>query len=121
MCIKPPIQFGGLELLNHEIDTCSYKLNADDTTLTLRLQVKKTKNVSHDPFGSKMGRIHMTKQDLGELQLRKVKALKKSANVTDGDSDGATDEKRARTDDSPEESLSETMEFEQTSDADESS
>ncbi|KAM5164366.1 ribosome production factor 2 homolog [Mantella aurantiaca] len=41
------------------------------------LQAKKTKNISHDTFGTKYGRIHMQKQDLGKLQTRKVKALKK--------------------------------------------
>ncbi|XP_068087406.1 ribosome production factor 2 homolog isoform X2 [Hyperolius riggenbachi] len=41
------------------------------------LQAKKKKNISHDTFGTKYGRIHMQKQDLGKLQTRKVKALKK--------------------------------------------
>lgn len=39
---------------------------------------KKKKNISHDAFGSKLGRIHMTKQDLDTLQLRKMKGLKRS-------------------------------------------
>ncbi|KAJ8314511.1 hypothetical protein KUTeg_006661 [Tegillarca granosa] len=51
-------------------------------------KIKKKKNISRDPFGSKLGRIHMQKQDLGKLQTRKVKALKVSkkdkANVTTG-------------------------------------
>jgi len=38
---------------------------------------KKVKNVSHDLFGAKHGRVHMTKQDLGNLQTRKMKALKR--------------------------------------------
>lgn len=41
------------------------------------LQAKKKKNISHDTFGTQYGRIHMQKQDLGKLQTRKVKALKK--------------------------------------------
>ncbi|CAI9570391.1 unnamed protein product [Staurois parvus] len=41
------------------------------------LQGKKKKNISHDTFDTKYGRIHMQKQDLGKLQTRKVKALKK--------------------------------------------
>ncbi|KAM4770812.1 ribosome production factor 2 homolog [Rhinophrynus dorsalis] len=41
------------------------------------LQVKKKKNISHDTFGTKYGRIHMQKQDLGKLQTRKVRGLKK--------------------------------------------
>ncbi|XP_060084935.1 ribosome production factor 2 homolog isoform X2 [Ylistrum balloti] len=39
---------------------------------------RKIKNISHNPFGSKLGRIHMDKQDLGKLQTRKMKGLKKS-------------------------------------------
>uniref|UniRef100_H2ZKM7 Ribosome production factor 2 homolog n=1 Tax=Ciona savignyi TaxID=51511 RepID=H2ZKM7_CIOSA len=38
---------------------------------------KKVKNVSSDLFGTKRGRIHMTSQDLKNLQLRKIKALKR--------------------------------------------
>ncbi|XP_025097497.1 ribosome production factor 2 homolog [Pomacea canaliculata] len=38
---------------------------------------RKIKNISHDAFGSKLGRIHMTKQDLSKLQTRKMKGLKK--------------------------------------------
>lgn len=41
------------------------------------LQPRKIKNISHDAFGSKLGRIHMTKQDLSKLQTRKMKGLKK--------------------------------------------
>ena len=33
--------------------------------------------MSTDAFGTKLGRIHMTKQDLGNLQTRKMKGLKK--------------------------------------------
>jgi ribosome production factor 2 len=40
-------------------------------------QLRKKKNISKDAFGSKLGRIHMTKQDLGKLQTRKMKGLKK--------------------------------------------
>ena len=36
------------------------------------------KNISHDAFGTKLGRVHMQRQDFSKLQLRKVKALKKS-------------------------------------------
>lgn len=38
---------------------------------------KKVKNVSTDMFGTKRGRVHMTSQNLQNLQLRKVKALKR--------------------------------------------
>ena len=43
------------------------------------MQVAKKKNVSRDPFGTKHGRVHMQKQDLGKLQTRKLKGLKRSA------------------------------------------
>lgn len=35
--------------------------------------------MSQDVFGSRLGRIHMTKQDLGKLQTRKLKGLKRKA------------------------------------------
>ncbi|XP_060094238.1 ribosome production factor 2 homolog [Heteronotia binoei] len=41
------------------------------------LKPKKKKNISHDAFGTKYGRIHMQKQDLDKLQTRKMKGLKK--------------------------------------------
>lgn len=43
------------------------------------LKVKRTKNIDHDVFGTKTGRIHMQKQDLSSLQLRKMKGLKRSS------------------------------------------
>lgn len=41
------------------------------------VKAKKKKNISKDPFGSKLGRVHMTKQNLDELQTRKLKGLKR--------------------------------------------
>ncbi|CAH0720079.1 unnamed protein product, partial [Brenthis ino] len=43
-------------------------------------EVKPTtkKNISRDAFGSKLGRIHMGKQDINRLQTRKMKGLKKT-------------------------------------------
>ncbi|XP_061176651.1 ribosome production factor 2 homolog [Saccostrea echinata] len=40
------------------------------------IKPRKKKNVSHDAFGSKLGTIHMTKQNLDKLQTRKMKGLK---------------------------------------------
>ncbi|KRZ12858.1 Ribosome production factor 2 -like protein [Trichinella pseudospiralis] len=37
---------------------------------------RKKKNIEHDVFGTKHGRVHMQRQDLGELKQRKMKALK---------------------------------------------
>ncbi|KAK9956038.1 hypothetical protein ABG768_013795 [Culter alburnus] len=38
---------------------------------------KKKKNISHDAFGTRFGRLHMQKQDLNKLQTRKMKGLRK--------------------------------------------
>jgi len=38
---------------------------------------KKIKNISHDVFGEKAGRIHMQTQDMDKLQTRKMKGLKR--------------------------------------------
>uniref|UniRef100_A0A672NU77 Ribosome production factor 2 homolog n=1 Tax=Sinocyclocheilus grahami TaxID=75366 RepID=A0A672NU77_SINGR len=38
---------------------------------------KKKKNISHDAFGTRLGRLHMQKQDLDKLQTRKMKGLRK--------------------------------------------
>lgn len=44
-----------------------------------RITEEKTKkNISMDVMGDKMGRIHLGKQDLGTLQTRKMKGLKRS-------------------------------------------
>lgn len=43
------------------------------------MQPKVVKNVSYDAFGTKMGRVHMQRQDFLKLQTRKRKALKKEA------------------------------------------
>lgn len=42
-------------------------------------QANKVKNKSKDVFGTKLGRVHMTKQDYGKLQTRKMKGLKKTS------------------------------------------
>eukprot|EP00112_Aurelia_sp_Birch-Aquarium-sp1_P002632 Seg1293.6 transcript_id=Seg1293.6/GoldUCD/mRNA.D3Y31 product="Ribosome production factor 2" protein_id=Seg1293.6/GoldUCD/D3Y31 len=57
-------------------------------------KVQKTKNVEHNVFGTKTGRIHMQSQDLNKLQLRKTKALKRSADKADGDAKKAKKQKQ---------------------------
>lgn len=42
-----------------------------------QLEAKTKKNVETDILGDKVGRIHVGKQDLGKLQTRKMKGLKK--------------------------------------------
>jgi len=47
--------------------------------LVCALQPKKKKNISHDAFGTRLGRVHMQKMDLSKLQTRKMKGLKHKA------------------------------------------
>ncbi|EGP91816.1 unnamed protein product [Zymoseptoria tritici ST99CH_1A5] len=62
------------------------------------LEPKTKKNIETDLMGDKVGRIHMGKQDLSQLQTRKMKGLKRSRDVVDEDfdddaaMDGAVDE-----------------------------
>ncbi|KAA8497175.1 Ribosome production factor 2-like [Porphyridium purpureum] len=45
---------------------------------------KSKKNISHDVFGDELGRIHLGKQDLGQLVTARPKALKKSRSDGEG-------------------------------------
>ena len=63
------------------------------------IQPKKKKNISRDAFGSTLGRIHMQKQDLGKLQLRKLKAFKKEPQTKKEDKTGVKN-RRIKTKDS---------------------
>lgn len=42
---------------------------------------KTKKNISTDIMGDKMGRIHLGKQDLSDLQTRKMKGLKRNRDL----------------------------------------
>jgi ribosome production factor 2 len=42
---------------------------------------RKRKNVTTNVFGEKIGRIHMPRQELSSMQIKKVKALKEPANA----------------------------------------
>lgn len=57
---------------------CSDEIYKNSKKHPKELQPRKKKNLSRDAFGSTLGRIHMQKQDLNKLQLRKVNALKKT-------------------------------------------
>ncbi|WAR07086.1 RPF2-like protein [Mya arenaria] len=59
--------------------------------------IKKRKNISKDAFGSQLGRVHMQKQDLANLQTRKMKALKRKPAAKGDDQEGGG--KRAKSDD----------------------
>jgi len=65
--------------------------DADEAMLKEALRRAKTsaerpkKNISTDIVGDKIGRIHLGKQDLKELQTRKMKGLKRSRDVADSE------------------------------------
>ncbi|CAF5103636.1 unnamed protein product, partial [Rotaria sp. Silwood1] len=44
----------------------------------IAIKEKKVKNVITNELGTKMGRIHMEKQDFNQLQTRKMKGLKRN-------------------------------------------
>lgn len=44
---------------------------------------KTKKNITMDVMGDKIGRIHLGKQDLSELQTRKMKGLKRNKGLED--------------------------------------
>lgn len=50
------------------------------------------KNISTDIVGDKIGRIHLGKQDLKELQTRKMKGLKRSRDVAEGEDEQMEDD-----------------------------
>lgn len=54
-------------------------------------EARTKKNISMDSIGDKIGRVHLGKQDLANLQTRKMKGLKRRAGV-DTDSDEDDDE-----------------------------
>ncbi|KKY18808.1 putative ribosome biogenesis [Phaeomoniella chlamydospora] len=65
-------------------------------------EAKKRKNIDMDTMGDKVGRVHLGRQDLGTLQTRKMKGLKKSHDFSDdedADMDGMQDEEFEGNDD----------------------
>lgn len=59
---------------------------------------KKEKNLKSNVFGEELGRIHMPKQDLNQLETRKVKGLKRKRAEKEGESSSSalTTSKRTR-------------------------
>lgn len=55
-------------------------------------QERPKKNIQTDIVGDKIGRIHLGRQDLKELQTRKMKGLKRSRDVEDADGDNMMEE-----------------------------
>ncbi|KAF2144588.1 uncharacterized protein K452DRAFT_296017 [Aplosporella prunicola CBS 121167] len=66
-----------------------------------QLEPKTKKNVETDIIGDKIGRIHLGKQDLGQLQTRKMKGLKRRR----GDEEEADGETMVDEDESADEDL----------------
>lgn len=56
------------------------------------MQAKQKKNVETDIVGDKIGRIHLGRQDLSELQTRKMKGLKRSRDMDAGGHGAEEDE-----------------------------
>lgn len=52
---------------------------------------KTKKNVSMDVMGDKIGRIHLGRQDLGDLQTRKMKGLKRGRDEELGEEEDEED------------------------------
>ena len=55
-------------------------------------QPRRKKNIAHDVFGEKVGRLHVEKQDLEKIQTRKVKALKKRKRGNDEEANNEEEE-----------------------------
>lgn len=66
-------------------------------TLTFPQPKVKNKSITTDMMGDKVGRIHMGKQDLANLQTRKMKALKRDRSGDDVDAAGSGDAGAKRT------------------------
>lgn len=54
-------------------------------------EIKNKKNIGIDLIGDKVGRVHLDKQDLGGLQTRKMKGLKRRAGVESDEEAGDAD------------------------------
>lgn len=63
----------------------SEQLLKQATKRPAQLKEKKEKNKETNTFGETMGRLHMEKQDLGKLQTRKMKGLKRGRDAVEGD------------------------------------
>ena len=59
-------------------------------------QARSKKNIETDIIGDKVGRIHLGKQDLNDMQTRKMKGLKRSRDdTTDNPVDSGDDDEGA--------------------------
>jgi len=58
-------------------------LRNEATRIPKGVAPKKEKNVIHNAFGDRIGGVHMHSQDMGKLQTRKMKRLKRAHNETE--------------------------------------
>lgn len=59
-------------------------------------QVKTKKNIEIDTMGDKIGKVHVGKQDLSQLQTRKMKGLKRTRDEIGQEEDISVEENRAK-------------------------
>lgn len=57
-----------------------------------QLEARTKKNIETDLLGDKLGRVHVDKQDLNQLQTRKMKGLKNKFSSKEGEEDDDEDE-----------------------------
>ena len=55
---------------------------------THRLKPRKVKNESRNTMGDVVGRIHLGRQDLSSMRVKRVKALRRTRGGEDGDEGG---------------------------------
>ncbi|CAG8613673.1 17823_t:CDS:2 [Cetraspora pellucida] len=65
------------------------------TKIPKTLKPKKVKNVGVNEIGDKVGRIHVGRQDLGKLQTRKMKGLKRMSEDNDRTEDWSRKKRKA--------------------------
>ncbi|KND01952.1 rRNA-binding ribosome biosynthesis protein RPF2 [Spizellomyces punctatus DAOM BR117] len=68
------------------------------TRVPKELKPQKEKNIERNELGDKMGRIHMHKQDLGKLQTRKMKGLKRGPAEDENEDEEEGQSKKRRED-----------------------
>jgi ribosome production factor 2 len=84
------LKFGRWREANEEMMSMALKkpkeIVVQPFTFIINIQVKTKKNIEIDTIGDKLGRIHVGIQDLGKLQTRKMRGLKRRAGDDDEES-----------------------------------
>ena len=66
-----------------ELASWLFGIGKEGANVWMGVQAKVKKNVETDTVGDKIGRIHLGRQDLSELQTRKMKGLKRSRDLVE--------------------------------------